>query len=75
VEDWRQDYDDEHHAWLWVATAAGVALGVAGVVWYLRHRDPARSTERLLRRCQERITGIESALSDLESAAGAAPAT
>jgi hypothetical protein len=67
------DRDDEHHAWLWVATAAGLALGVAGVVWYLRYRDPGRSMERLLRRCQDRITGIESSLSDLESVVGSAP--
>ena len=68
-------HDEEHHAWLWVATAAGLALGVAGVVWYMCYRDPSRSMERLLRRCQDRITGIESSLSDLESAVGAAPAS
>lgn len=66
-------HEDDHHAWLWVAVAAGLALGVAGVVWYTRYRDPALSMERLLRRCQERITGIETSLSELEGAVGAAP--
>jgi len=63
--------NEERNAWLWVAAAAGLALGVAGVVWWLRYRDPVRSVERLLRRCQERITDIESSLSDLETAVGA----
>jgi len=67
-------HDEEHNDWLWVAAAAGLALGVAGIVWYQRYRDPARSMERLLRRCEERIVGIESSLTDLESAVGSAPA-
>jgi hypothetical protein len=68
--DWE---DEEHHAWLWVAAAAGLALGVAGMVWLLRYRDPARSMSRLLQRCQDRIKVIESSLSDLESAFRSGP--
>lgn len=66
---------EDHYAWLWVAAAAGLALGAAGVVWYLRYRDPVHSLDRLLRRCQERVTGIETSLADLESAVGASPSS
>ena len=59
--------DDEQAAWLWVAGAAGLALGVAGIFWLVRYRDPVHRMNRLLRRCQERINSIESSLSDLES--------
>lgn len=65
--------DEAHHAWLWVAAAAGLALGVAGVVWVMRYRDPAHSMDRLLHRVQDRINVIESSLSDLESALRSAP--
>jgi hypothetical protein len=65
-------HEEDHHAWLWVAAAAGLALGVAGVVWYMRYRDPVRSMDRLLRRCQDRITGIECSLTDLEGAVATA---
>jgi hypothetical protein len=64
--------NDSHNAWLWVAAAAGLALGVTGAVWLVRYRDPVRRMNRLLRRCQERINGIEASLSDLESALGPA---
>jgi hypothetical protein len=67
------DEEEEQHAWLWVAAAAGLALGVAGMVWLLRYRDPVRSMDRLLRRCQDRINVIESSLSELESAFRSAP--
>jgi len=66
----REDHDG--NAWLWVAGAAGLALGAAAVVWLLRYHDPVRRMSRLLRRCQERINGIESALSELESTLPAA---
>jgi hypothetical protein len=65
--------EEDHYAWLWVAAAAGLALGVAGVVWFLRYRDPVTRMNRLLRRCQERITGIEASLSELESAFQSCP--
>lgn len=65
--------DDEHTAWLWVAGAAGVALGVAGVFWLVRYRDPVRRMNRLLHRCQERINSIESSLADLESSVQSSP--
>jgi hypothetical protein len=50
-----------------MAVAAGAALGTAALVWLVWYGDPARRMERLLRRCQERITDIEESLGQLEA--------
>lgn len=65
--------DDERCAWVWVAGAVGFAVAAVGVVWLLRYRHPVRRLNRLLRRCQERIQGIESSLSHLESQLQSSP--
>jgi len=49
----------------------GVGVGVAAAVLYLlRHNDAAHRMNRLLRRCEDRIHGIEDSLSHLESSLG-----
>jgi hypothetical protein len=57
----------EPKQYLWMAVAAGAALGTAALVWLVWYGDPARRMERLLRRCQERITDIEESLGQLEA--------
>jgi hypothetical protein len=52
---------------LWLALVLGVAGGVAGAVYLLRHNDAAHRMDRLLRRCEGRIHNIESSLAELES--------
>lgn len=59
--------ESEHRQYLWMAVAAGAALGTAALVWLVWYRDPARRMQRLLRRCQERITDIEESLDQLEA--------
>ena len=51
--------------WVWSAVAAGVVLGAVGIVWLMQYRKPDRSTERLLRRCYDRIEDIETSLAAL----------
>ena len=61
-----KDEGGEQQQYLWVAVAAGAAVATAALVWMVWYRDPARRMERLLRRCQERITGIEESLGQIE---------
>jgi len=63
---------DSREMWMWVGIAAGVAVGVAGVAYLMRHTDVPRRLEKLLRRCEDRIHSIESSLSGLESSLGRA---
>ncbi len=55
---------------LWLALVLGVAGGVAGVIYLLRHNDASHRMDRLLRRCEGRIHNIESSLAELESSLG-----
>jgi hypothetical protein len=57
---------------LWLALVLGVAGGVAGLIYLLRHTDAAHRMDRLLRRCEGRIHNIESTLAELESTLGSA---
>jgi hypothetical protein len=58
---------DSREVWMWIGIAVGVALGTAGVVYLMRRTDAPRHMEKLLRRCEDRIHNIESALTGLES--------
>jgi hypothetical protein len=51
-----------------MAVVGSVALGAFGLVYLLRRRNPIRSVDRLLHRCEQRIGSLESAVSGLESA-------
>jgi hypothetical protein len=54
--------------WTWLAVVAGAGLVALGVTYLVRRRNPVRSVDRLLRRCEQRIQSLESALTGLESA-------
>jgi hypothetical protein len=51
-----------------MAVVGGAALGALGLVYILRWRDPIRSADRLLRRCERRIEDLESTVIGIESA-------
>lgn len=53
--------------WTWVGIAAGVAIGVAGVMYLLHQTDAPHRLERLLQRCENRIHGLEDVLTGLET--------
>ncbi len=57
----------DHAAWLWLAVGIGAVAGAAAMVWLMQYRKPDRSTERLLRRCADRLDTIEQSVSDLMS--------
>lgn len=61
----RETEGHEHPAWLWTAMALGAVAGAVTVVWLLQYRKPDRSTERLLRRCADRLDTIEESMADL----------
>ncbi len=63
---------DSKEAWMWVGIAAGVALGAAGVIYFMHRTGASRSMEKLLRRCEDRIHGIENSLIGLESSLSSA---
>jgi hypothetical protein len=69
-----EETSDSREMWMWIGIAAGVAVGVAGVVYLMRHTDAPHRLEKLLQRCEDRIHNIESSLSGLESSLGAAQA-
>ncbi len=56
----------EGRQYLWMAVAAGAAAATAALVWMMWQRSPTQRTERLLRRCQRRITDIEESLGRTE---------
>lgn len=58
---------DGRNSLLWVALAAGAALGAIGVAYLFWERNPSHRLDRLLRRCEDRIHNIEDSLADLES--------
>jgi hypothetical protein len=58
-------------AWTWLAVVAGAGLVALGATYLLRRRNPIRSVDRLLRRCERRIQDLESAVIGLESALSA----
>lgn len=62
-----KDDEREDKEYLWMAVAGGAALGAAALVWLVWYRDPGRRMERLLKRCQERISDIEDSLGQLEA--------
>ncbi len=57
----------QHSAWLWTAMAVGAVAGAVAVVWLMQYRKPDRSTERLLRRCADRLDTIEESVAGLLS--------
>ena len=65
---------DSREVWIWVGIAAGVALGVAGVAYFVHKTDAPHRMEKLLRRCEDRIHGIEDSIAGLESSLGPARA-
>lgn len=65
VESCFETEEPDHAAWVWGAVAAGVVVGAVAVIWLMQYRKPDRSTDRLLRRCQERLEDIEASLSTL----------
>ena len=54
-------------AWVWLAAATGAALVTFGAAYLIRRRNPVRSVNRLLRRCEQRIHDLESAVIGIES--------
>ena len=68
------DCCDSAQFWTWIGIAAGVALGTAGVFYLLQRTNAPRRMEKLLRRCEDRILNIESALTGLESSLGSSQA-
>ncbi len=54
--------------WALIAVIGSAALGAFGLVYLLRRRNPGRTVDRLLRRCEQRIEDLESAVIGLESA-------
>jgi hypothetical protein len=54
-------------ALIWLGVGVGVA---AGVYYLLRHNDAAHRMDRLIRRCEDRIHGIEDSLTSLETSLG-----
>jgi|GEM_PF-1943858 len=61
------DATHKHSPLFWAGIAAGVAFGVAAVIYIVRQTDPPHRMDRILRRCESRIDNIESSLADLES--------
>ncbi len=57
----------ERELWVWIGIVAGLAVGVVGALYLIRHNDAAHRMDRLLRRCEDRIHNIEASLADLES--------
>jgi len=57
----------ERSAWVWVALAAGAALGAVGVMYLFHHWSPGQRMGRLLLRCEDRIRNIEGTLADLHA--------
>ena len=62
-----QRESEAFEAWTLLAVVAGAALAALGAAYLLRRRNPIRSVDRLLRRCEERIQELESAVVGLES--------
>jgi hypothetical protein len=67
-----EESSDSREMWMWIGIAAGIAVGVTGVIYLMRHTDAPHRLEKLLKRCEDRIHNIESSLSGLESSLGAA---
>jgi hypothetical protein len=67
-----EETSDSREMWMWIGIAAGVAVGVAGVLYLMRHTDAPHRLEKLLKQCEDRIHSIESSLSGLESSLSAA---
>jgi hypothetical protein len=68
-----QAEEQEGHTWIWLAAVGGAALAAVGLVYVLRARDPGYRMDRLLRRCEARIDGVEVSLAQLEQSLADSP--
>ncbi|MCJ7823034.1 MAG: hypothetical protein MUQ26_08180 [Armatimonadetes bacterium] len=68
-----QAEEEEGHTWIWLAAVGGAALAAVGIVYALRVRDPGYRMDRLLRRCEARIDGVEVSLAQLEQSLADSP--
>lgn len=73
VENCTGTEEQDHAAWVWGAVAAGVVVGAVAVIWLMQYRKPDRRTDRLLRRCQDRLEDLEASLATLLSPEPATP--